>query len=104
MLRFESGLRGSFSAAMLFGSKVSGFTVVTGVASIFTAPGVRDVAMFGSALHVLVDEAAPRLPELLQRLTAAGWTDVRARRIEPSLEDSFVHLVAGRAALSGASA
>ena len=74
------------------------------MADLQTAPGVRDVAMFGSALHVLVDEAAPRLPELLQRLTAAGWTDVRARRIEPSLEDSFVHLVAGRAALSGASA
>jgi len=74
------------------------------MASLQSAPGVRDVAMFGSALHVLVDEAALRLPELLQQLTAAGWANVRARRIDPSLEDSFVHLVASSAALSGASA
>ena len=68
------------------------------------APGVRDVAMFGSALHVLVDEAALRLPELEQQLTAAGWTNVRARRIDPSLEDSFVHLVGSSAAQAGAAA
>jgi len=74
------------------------------MASLQSAPGVRDVAMFGSALHVLVDEAALRLPELEQRLTAAGWTNVRARRIDPSLEDSFVHLVSSSAAQAGAAA
>lgn len=63
------------------------------VAQLQTAPGVQDVAMFGSALHVLVDEAAARTPDLLVRLAAAGIADVRVRRIEPSLEDSFVHLV-----------
>jgi ABC-2 type transport system ATP-binding protein len=72
------------------------------LAQLQAAPGVLDVAMFGSALHALVDEAALRLPELVQGLTAAGWTDVRARRIEPSLEDSFVHLVGLSAVPAGA--
>jgi ABC-2 type transport system ATP-binding protein len=57
------------------------------------AAGVLDVAMFGSSLHVLVDEAALRLPELVQGLTAAGKVNVHGRRIDPSLEDSFVRLV-----------
>jgi len=57
------------------------------------APGVLDVAMFGNALHALVDIAELRLPELLLRLDGAGCTKVRGRRIAPSLEDSFVRLV-----------
>ncbi|MCX7250888.1 MAG: ABC transporter ATP-binding protein [Burkholderiales bacterium] len=72
------------------------------IAKLQTAPGVLDVAMFGSALHVLVDEATLRLPELVQRMAAAGQTNVRARRIDPSLEDSFVHLVGLSAAQAGA--
>jgi ABC-2 type transport system ATP-binding protein len=83
---------------------VEGERLGDAMAQLQTAPGVRDVAMFGSALHVLVDEAAQRLPELLQRLTAAGWPDVRVRRIDPSLEDSFVHLVGSSAAQAGAAA
>ena len=63
------------------------------VAQLETAPGVQDVAMFGSTLHALVDDAAARTPELLARLGAAGFAGARVRRIEPSLEDSFVHLV-----------
>jgi len=57
------------------------------------APGVLDVAMFGNALHALVDSAELRLPELLLLLDGAGCTKVRGRRIAPSLEDSFVRLV-----------
>ena len=58
-----------------------------------TAPGVQDVAMFGSTLHALVDDAAARSSDLLALLAAAGIADARAKRIEPSLEDIFVHLV-----------
>jgi ABC-2 type transport system ATP-binding protein len=65
------------------------------------APGVQNVAMFGSALHALVDEAAVRSPELLARLAAAGFAGVRVRRIDPSLEDSFVHLVGASAPQPG---
>jgi ABC-2 type transport system ATP-binding protein len=71
------------------------------VAQLETAPGVQDVAMFGSALHALVDDAAARAPELLARLGAAGFAGARARRIEPSLEDSFVHLVDASSAQAG---
>jgi ABC-2 type transport system ATP-binding protein len=67
------------------------------------APGVLAVAMFGSALHVLVDQAETRMPALQAGLTAAGFAGVRVRRIEPSLEDSFVRLVGKRAQQTGAS-
>lgn len=68
------------------------------------APGVLDVAMFGSALHALVDQAALRAPELLALLTSTGRPDVRVHRIAPSLEDSFVRLVGASAARAGAAA
>ncbi len=66
------------------------------IAPLARAPGVRDVAMFGNALHVLVDQAALRLPALLALLAGSGIADGRGRRIDPSLEDSFVHLVAAK--------
>lgn len=60
------------------------------------APGVRDVAAFGDALHVLVDDAAKRIAVLPPYLLRHGIGDVRVVRIEPTLEDSFVQLVRGR--------
>ncbi|WP_025916537.1 ABC transporter ATP-binding protein [Herminiimonas sp. CN] len=71
------------------------------IAQLEKSPGVQDVAMFGNALHVLVDEAAARSPELLARLASVGMANVRVRRIEPSLEDSFVHLVGASALQAG---
>ena len=56
------------------------------------AAGVRDVAMFGATLHVLVDDAAAREGELLAQLGVAGIAGARVRRIAPSLEDTFVQL------------
>ena len=61
------------------------------------APGVRDVAVFGSALHVLVDDAALRTPALVAYLASHGISGASARRIDPSMEDSFVHLVGAAA-------
>jgi ABC-2 type transport system ATP-binding protein len=57
------------------------------------APGVIEAAMFGRAVHVVVEDAAAatdRLPRLLQEhgLATHGVTPVR-----PSLEDVFVALV-----------
>jgi len=74
------------------------------MSQLLTAPGVMDVAMFGSALHALVDRAELRSPELQARLSSAGFADVRVRRIEPSLEDSFVHLVGASRSSTGAPA
>jgi ABC-2 type transport system ATP-binding protein len=60
------------------------------------APGVRDASVFGNALHVVVDDAGRRADELVRLLAAHGIVNAVAQRIEPTLEDSFVHLV-GRA-------
>ena len=81
---------------------IEGTRIGDAIAQIREAPGVLDVAMFGSALHALVDQAALRSHELAQLLTAAGRENVRVRRIEPSLEDSFVHLVSASASRAGA--
>ena len=55
--------------------------------------GVRDVAIFGRQLHVVVDNADARLPEFEAKLRQAGLADTSVRRIAPSMEDSFVHLI-----------
>jgi ABC-2 type transport system ATP-binding protein len=65
------------------------------------APGVQDVAIFGSALHVLVDDAALRAPALVAYLTGHGIAGASARRIDPTMEDSFVHLVGAAAQARG---
>ncbi len=57
------------------------------------APGVRDVAAFGNALHVLVESAERGRAELPRYLEAHGIACRRIEVIEPSLEDVFVQLV-----------
>jgi ABC-2 type transport system ATP-binding protein len=56
-------------------------------------PVVHDVAVFGSTLHVLVDDAATRRDALVARLAAHGVVGAHATRIDPTLEDAFVQLV-----------
>ncbi len=56
-------------------------------------PYVREVTIFGNALHLLLD--AEVTDERVERdLEAAGDVDVQVRPIEPSLEDVFVRLTA----------
>jgi ABC-2 type transport system ATP-binding protein len=63
-----------------------------------TAPGVRDVAPFGSSLHLLVDDPAADIPRIEQFLSTRGLRWTRVEPIKPTLEDVFVQLVgAGRA-------
>jgi len=56
-------------------------------------PVVQDVAVFGSTLHVLVDDAAARRDALVAYLAAHGVAGAHATRIDPTLEDAFVQLV-----------
>jgi len=56
------------------------------------APGVREVAVFGSGLHVTVDAAVGAAP-LRAALEAAGVRVGGIAPISPSLEDVFVSLV-----------
>jgi ABC-2 type transport system ATP-binding protein len=55
--------------------------------------GVRDVALFGKGLHAVVQNAKQGISEILQALQEAGFRDVRAGKIVPSLEDVFVSLI-----------
>ena len=59
------------------------------------APAVRDVAPFGSSLHIVVDDAARDLPAIETLLAERGLAWSRIEPIKPTLEDVFVQLVAG---------
>jgi len=62
------------------------------------APGVRDVAVFGNSLHVVVDNGSEAQEALRLRLADQGLAATRIEAIEPTLEDVFVRLVASDAA------
>ncbi len=56
-------------------------------------PGILEAAMFGRAVHVMVEDAALAVRHVPLVLERAGRTCGAIRRIEPSLEDVFVALV-----------
>ena len=58
--------------------------------------GVAEVAIFGSRLHVLLEQDGPTPAELPSLLTTHGIVAAPAEIIVPSLEDVFVRLVARR--------
>jgi ABC-2 type transport system ATP-binding protein len=56
-------------------------------------PGVREVALFGNGLHVVLSE--PAVASTLERsLVASGCEDATVRAISPSLEDVFIRVIA----------
>ena len=63
------------------------------LAALQGCPLVKDVAVFGSTLHVLVDDAAARREPLVAYLADHGVQGTQATRIDPTLEDAFVQLV-----------
>ncbi len=67
------------------------------------APAVRDVAPFGSSLHIVVDDAARDTPSIEARLEERGLGWSRIEPIKPTLEDVFVQLVGGDGARGAAS-
>jgi len=56
-------------------------------------PGVLEVAMFGRALHVTVEEGSDGPSLIRDALAAAGREVLGLHPVEPSLEDIFVSLV-----------
>jgi ABC-type multidrug transport system ATPase subunit len=69
--------------------------VATLMASARTLPYVHDVTIFGTALHLLIDEAVS--DEQVDRdLEAFGTTEVTVTPIRPTLEDVFVRLTETR--------
>jgi ABC-2 type transport system ATP-binding protein len=56
-------------------------------------PGIRDVAVFGSGLHVAVDDLESGMNGIRSRLQAERIEIRRMEKILPSLEDVFVALI-----------
>jgi ABC-2 type transport system ATP-binding protein len=61
-------------------------------------PDVRDAAVFGNALHVVVPDAKADIPRLRTALSQQGVTVTKIEPIRPSLEDVFVSLTAAQGA------
>lgn len=59
------------------------------------APGVSEVVLYGTAIHVLIDPTRQSPDALALRLRERGYAVRAAARIEPSLEDVFVGLYNG---------
>jgi ABC-2 type transport system ATP-binding protein len=57
-----------------------------------STPGVHDVAIFGSALHLVVDNVETTVPQLRSRLVDNDVRVLRVEPVQPSLEDVFVTL------------
>ena len=55
-------------------------------------PGVLDAAVFGSALHLVVEDAQSEQARIQEKLRSESITLKRIQKIRPSLEDVFVSL------------
>jgi ABC-2 type transport system ATP-binding protein len=62
------------------------------------APGVLDAAVFGNAIHLVVEDAATVAPRIASFLADGGIHVSQVEKIRPSLEDVFVSLTAESAA------
>ncbi len=56
-------------------------------------PGVKDVAVFGGGLHVVVDDLQSGIAAVRKRLEIEKIEITRLERIQPTLEDVFVALI-----------
>jgi ABC-2 type transport system ATP-binding protein len=59
-------------------------------------PGVKEVAMFGKGLHLVVEDASRLAADVRNLLVARGFEIEGIERIAPSLEDVFVSLIEAR--------
>lgn len=66
------------------------------MAELEALPGIQNVSLFGSGLHVTTDDPASGREQVLGLLRERGDSGARAERIDPSLEDVFVALVEAR--------
>ena len=62
------------------------------VEALQSAPMVLDAAVFGNALHLVVEKAEAATPEVTKYLSDHGLTVRRIENIRPTLEDVFVSL------------
>lgn len=55
--------------------------------------GVSNMVLVGDGLHLMVDDAARRIPELRVRIEAANLSFDRIEEVSPTIEDLFVQAV-----------
>ena len=63
--------------------------------------GISSLVLTGDGVHVVVDDAARRIPEFTARLTNARAPFDSIQQVAPTIEDLFVDAVAGGASLNG---
>jgi ABC-2 type transport system ATP-binding protein len=68
------------------------------------SPGIRDVALHGTEVHVLTDPDVLSAETVAGTLTEAGIAVQEIRQIEPSLEDVFISLIGSSPTLERAGA
>jgi len=56
-------------------------------------PGIREVQTYGEALHMIVDKASVRLPEVKKVLSANGIKFKDARKAPARMEEVFISLI-----------
>jgi ABC-2 type transport system ATP-binding protein len=56
-------------------------------------PGVVSTALFGNSVHALLEAGLEKAADFSSRLKDAGLQPDTVERVEPSLEDVFLHLV-----------
>jgi ABC-2 type transport system ATP-binding protein len=56
-------------------------------------PGVLEVQTYGESLHILVDSAERRLPEIRHALRKGQVAYRRARQAAPGMEEAFISLI-----------
>jgi ABC-2 type transport system ATP-binding protein len=81
---------------------VRGRALAGASAALRARPGVRAVSPFGAGLHVRVDPDRLGEREVAEALAAAGASEVKVERAEPTLEDVFLAVVDRGAAEQGA--
>lgn len=69
-------------------------------AALAGAPGVRSALLVGDRVHLFVDEASRRLPDLRGRLESAGIVYDSIQPVAPTIEDLFVSAVESEPAAS----
>jgi ABC-2 type transport system ATP-binding protein len=66
------------------------------VEALQSAPGIMDAAVFGNALHLVVEDATAAEPRVAAFLKEHSVTVTRIEKIRPTLEDVFVSLTTTR--------
>ncbi len=66
---------------------------ISAKALVASLAGVRELQTYGDKLHIFVDDAACRKPEIAAALAAQGIGHDEIRRIEVRMEEAFISLI-----------